>query len=105
MAEARRYGRIRRHLPQVLADDGIQWRSLPVAQPELRRQLEALTPARRWLKDQPEGSELDLDACVRAYTDRLSGYTSARQGGYRSCERRERDLCCLVLADLSLIFD
>ncbi|WP_374490509.1 nitric oxide reductase activation protein NorD [Zoogloea sp.] len=71
----------------------------------LRRQLEALTPARRWLKDQPEGSELDLDACVRAYTDRLSGYTSARQGGYRSCERRERDLCCLVLADLSLSTD
>ncbi|MBE2292167.1 MAG: CHASE2 domain-containing protein [Xanthomonadaceae bacterium] len=26
-----RDGRIRRHLPQVLADDGIQWRSLPVA--------------------------------------------------------------------------
>ncbi|MCA0184571.1 MAG: nitric oxide reductase [Proteobacteria bacterium] len=71
----------------------------------LRRQLEALTPARRWLKNQPDGQELDLDACVRAFTDRHSGHAASASGGYLSCERRERDLCCLVLADLSLSTD
>lgn len=71
----------------------------------LRRQLEALTPARRWLKNQPDGPELDLDACVRAYADRRTGHVAGDGGGYLSCERRERDLCCLVLADLSLSTD
>lgn len=71
----------------------------------LRRQLEALTPARRWLKNQPDGPELDIDACVRAYADRRTGHVAGSDGGYLSCERRERDLCCLVLADLSLSTD
>uniref|UniRef100_UPI003220322F nitric oxide reductase activation protein NorD n=1 Tax=Zoogloea sp. TaxID=49181 RepID=UPI003220322F len=71
----------------------------------LRRQLEALTPARRWVKNQPEGPELDIDACVRAYADRRTGHAAGSDGGYLSCERRERDLCCLVLADLSLSTD
>jgi nitric oxide reductase NorD protein len=71
----------------------------------LRRQLEALTPAKRWLKNQPDGPELDIDACVRAFADRRTGHVAASGGGYLSCERRERDLCCLVLADLSLSTD
>lgn len=71
----------------------------------LRRQLEALTPARRWIKNQPDGPELDIDACVRAYADRRTGHVAGSDGGYLSCERRERDLCCLVLADLSLSTD
>jgi nitric oxide reductase NorD protein len=71
----------------------------------LRHQFEALTPARRWLKNQPEGPELDIDACVRAFADRRTGHAAGSDGGYLSCERRERDLCCLVLADLSLSTD
>lgn len=71
----------------------------------LRHQLEALTPARRWLKNQPDGPELDIDACVRAFADRRTGHSVGASGGYLSCERRERDLCCLVLADLSLSTD
>jgi nitric oxide reductase NorD protein len=71
----------------------------------LRHQFEALTPARRWLKNQPEGPELDIDACVRAFADRRTGHVAGSDGGYLSCERRERDLCCLVLADLSLSTD
>ena len=71
----------------------------------LRHQLEALTPARRWLKNQPDGPELDIDACVRAFADRRTGHSVGAGGGYLSCERRERDLCCLVLADLSLSTD
>ena len=71
----------------------------------LRHQFEALTPARRWLKNQPEGPELDIDACVRAFADRRTGHAVSNAGGYLACERRERDLCCLVLADLSLSTD
>lgn len=85
----------------------------PVALPEhlrrparkLRSQFAALTPARRWLKAQPEGSELDLDACVRLHTDRLAGRHFSGAGAYRVQDRRERDLACLVLADLSLSTD
>ena len=62
-------------------------------------------PARRWLKNQPEGPELDIDACVRAFADRRTGHAVSNTGGYLACERRERDLCCLVLADLSLSTD
>lgn len=71
----------------------------------LRHQFEALTPARRWLKNQPDGPELDIDAVVRAFADRKTGHVTGDTGGYLSCERRERDLCCLVLADLSLSTD
>jgi nitric oxide reductase NorD protein len=70
----------------------------------LRQQFEAIAPGRRWLKNQPQGSEPDLDACVRALADRRAGARHA-EPAYLACERRERDLACLVLADLSLSTD
>ncbi len=75
------------------------------ASQRIRNQFEALTPSRRWLKAQPDGSEADLDAVVRAWTDRRSGRRHAEARQYLKCERRERDLACLVLADLSLSTD
>jgi nitric oxide reductase NorD protein len=71
----------------------------------IRRQLACLQPARSWLKAQPEGEEIDIDACVRGYADRRAGITGARSVGYLALQRRERDLACLVLADLSLSTD
>jgi nitric oxide reductase NorD protein len=71
---------------------------------KLRGQFAALAPQRRWLKAQPEGSELDVDACVRNHTDRASGHTPA-SGGYLAQARCERDLACLLLADLSMSTD
>ena len=71
----------------------------------LRHQFELLTPSRRWLKAQPDGSEADLDACVRQWTDRAVGHADGNSGRYLKCDRRERDLACLVLADLSLSTD
>lgn len=70
----------------------------------LHQQFAALQPGRRWLKGQPDGSEADLDAVVRACTDRACGRHPGEQL-YLSLERRERDLACLVLADLSLSTD
>ena len=70
----------------------------------LHRQFAALTPGRRWLKAQTDGSELDIDALVRATTDRAIGQHPSDQL-YLSLEKRERDLACLALADLSLSTD
>lgn len=71
----------------------------------LRGQFEALTPARVWVKGQHDGSELDLDACVQLAADRRSGMATAERGLYRAQHNRERDLSCLLLADLSLSTD
>lgn len=70
----------------------------------LHQQFAALQPGRRWLKAQPDGSELDLDAVVRAASDRACGRHPGEQL-HQSLEKRERDLACLVLADLSLSTD
>lgn len=70
----------------------------------LHQQFAALQPGRCWLRQQAEGIELDLDAVVRAQTDRQVGRTPSDRL-YRSLEKRQRDLACLVLADLSLSTD
>ena len=71
----------------------------------LRSQFAALAPARRWLKAQPEGSELDMDAWVRTQADRRSGTHGDDNRIYQAQVAQERDLACLVLADLSLSTD
>jgi nitric oxide reductase NorD protein len=71
---------------------------------KLRGQFAALAPQRRWLKGQPDGPELDVDACVRHHADRASGHTP-ESGGYLAQARCERDLACLLLADLSMSTD
>ncbi|CAI06231.1 nitric oxide reductase activation protein NorD [Aromatoleum aromaticum] len=70
----------------------------------LHQQFAALQPGRRWLKGRSDGTELDLDAVVRAQTDRSVGRNPSDQL-YLSLEKRERDLACMVLADLSLSTD
>ena len=77
----------------------------------LKQQFSALVPQRHWLKGQPDGSEPDIDACVRLYTDHLAARLSGggahdmKQDVYLAQQHRERDLSCLVLADLSLSSD
>ncbi|MCX8087200.1 MAG: VWA domain-containing protein [Rhodocyclaceae bacterium] len=72
---------------------------------KLKNQFAALAPVRRWLKAQPEGTELDIDACVRIAADRLAGWHFSGAGAYLNYRPTERDLACLVLADLSLSTD
>ena len=71
----------------------------------LRSQFEALTPAKVWLKGQFDGTELDLDACVQFTADRISGLEARETGLYKAHHYRDRDLACLLLADLSLSTD
>lgn len=70
----------------------------------IRSQFEALTPARVWINGQFDGSEPDLNAYVQFAADRLSGH-AAERGLYRAHHYRDRDLACLMLADLSLSTD
>jgi nitric oxide reductase NorD protein len=71
----------------------------------LRRQFEILRPGRGWRHGQPDGEELDLDACVRHAADCAGGYYNDKQGLYRQSAHQERDLACLLLADLSMSTD
>lgn len=71
----------------------------------LRNQFAALAPTRRWLKAQPDGSEPDIDAWVRQQADRQAGHDGFGAGLYLNQVQQERDLACLVLADLSLSTD
>jgi len=71
----------------------------------LRRQFQALAPARIWLRARPDGQELDLDACVRHSADRAAGAGIGSDALYRELRQGARDLACLLLADLSLSTD
>lgn len=71
----------------------------------IRQQFEALTPSRIWLKRQFDGSEIDLDACLEHATDRHLRRPAPERGLYKSMRAQQRDLACLLLADLSLSTD
>ena len=58
-----------------------------------------------WQRGQADGNEIDLDAYLRFATERLSGVCSAEPGLYRDLRVGDRDLACLLLADLSLSTD
>jgi len=71
----------------------------------LRSQFQALAPAKSWLKMQPDGEEIDLDAWMQHQTDLIGGLAGQERGLYRAQVRQQRDLACLLLADLSLSTD
>lgn len=71
----------------------------------LRSQFQALAPTKIWLKGQQDGEEIDLDAWVRQEADLLSGIYADGHGLYCAQVNRQRDLACLLLADLSLSTD
>ena len=71
----------------------------------LRSQFAALAPERVWLRAQEDGGELDMEAWIRARADRLAGVNGDDNRIYQAMHQQERDLACLVLADLSLSTD
>ncbi len=70
----------------------------------LRQRFAALVDSRRRQRGQSDGDEIDLDACIRHVADRHHGATPV-PGLY--CARRalDRELACLLLADLSMSTD
>lgn len=79
--------------------------SLRAVARRLRSQFQTLAPTRSWLKAQPDGSEIDLDAWLQYETVRFVGQQAAERGLYRAQVNPQRDLACLLLADLSLSTD
>lgn len=70
----------------------------------LRNRFAALVDSRRWQRGQNDGEEIDLDASIRHYADRRSGVVS-EAALYCSRRHQDRDLACLLLADLSMSTD
>ena len=64
----------------------------------LHHQLAMLNPERQMHRRQTHGDDIDLDALIRARTDAGTG----QQDCYQQVRRNQRDLACLLLADLSL---
>ena len=71
----------------------------------LRQQFELLRPQRVWLNRQNDGSELDLENYINQLSERKLGKMSAEMPVYRNNRPQQRDLSCLLLADLSLSTD
>ncbi|MFB1010229.1 MAG: VWA domain-containing protein, partial [Thiopseudomonas sp.] len=76
---------------------------LPLAK-KVRRQFEHLRAEPQWLRQQTQGSELDLQACVDFQVERKLGHAH-EPGLFMDRRRQHRDLSCLALADLSMSTD
>ncbi|MEB8430648.1 VWA domain-containing protein [Cocleimonas sp. KMM 6892] len=72
---------------------------------KVRRQFEVLKPQRVWKNRQNDGTELDLENYVNYLTDRRHGHVQSDTPVYRELRNQNRDLSCLLLADLSLSTD
>jgi len=70
----------------------------------LQRQFEQLRNDRQWLRQQPQGSELDLQAWLDFYVERSHGQCAER-GLFLAQRQTRRDLACLLLADVSMSTD
>ena len=71
----------------------------------LRAQFQQLTPVRMWHKAQPDGAEIDLDAYQHFAAERAAGRASGDPALYQDLRTGDRELACLLLADLSLSTD
>ncbi|OOZ42209.1 nitric oxide reductase [Solemya pervernicosa gill symbiont] len=71
----------------------------------VKNRFQLLAPSRVWLRGQPDGSEIDLDAYERFAAQLASGHAQGDARLYRDMRNGGRDLACLLLADLSLSTD
>ena len=70
----------------------------------IQAQFEQLRSVRYWLKAQPQGEELDLSAWLDFHVESKVA-PSAEKGLFQSFRGNNRDLSCLLLADLSMSTD
>jgi len=71
---------------------------------KLKNQFQALAPARHWRNGQQDGQEIDVERWLRFASDKKAGAASADQL-YKEMRSGNRDMCCTLLADLSLSTD
>lgn len=93
---------------QMMVPRGSEPQSLPARlaplASRLRRQFEHLRNDRQWLRQQPQGSELDMQAWLDFHVERQHGQCAER-GLFMEQRNNRRDLACLLLADLSMSTD
>ncbi|MEB0046696.1 MULTISPECIES: nitric oxide reductase activation protein NorD [unclassified Pseudomonas] len=77
---------------------------LKVSALRLRRQFEHVRNDRQWLRQQPQGTELDLQAWLDFHVEREHGWCAER-GLFMEQRQTRRDLACLLLADVSMSTD
>jgi len=70
----------------------------------IQAQFEQLRSVRYWLKAQPQGEEIDLSTWLDFYVESKIA-PSAEKGLFKSFRGNNRDLSCLLLADLSMSTD
>ena len=70
----------------------------------VRREFEALRPRRELLRGQLDGSELDMDAVIRAHCD-LAATGESNDRLYVATRKQARDLAVSILVDISLSTD
>ena len=95
-------------LKEVCSDTGVDGElpsNLKVIANKLKRQFESLVSLRYWQRNQQDGEEIDLDAWIRLRSDISRNMSSAEEGLYQAHFVKERDLSCLLLADLSISTD
>ena len=95
-------------LKEICSDAGIKAElpsNLKVIASKLKRQFESLASLKYWQRNQSDGEEIDVDAWIRLKSDILRSVNSAEDGLYQAHVVKERDLSCLLLADLSISTD
>ncbi|MBO9356439.1 VWA domain-containing protein [Bordetella petrii] len=98
-----RYVHVQMMAPRLSEPAGLPPRLAPLAK-RLRRQFEHLRSDRQWLRQQPVGSEIDLQAWIDFQIERRHGHCAER-GWFQERRQTRRDLACLLLADLSMSTD
>lgn len=93
-------------LQPMLADDaepsGVPGHLTKTAN-QLRHRFSALKFQQHWLRRQPLGSELDLDACIESIVE--PDTNTDNDNFYKHRKESQRDISCLLLADLSMSTD
>ncbi len=69
---------------------------------KLTRLLRTMLPQDVWIRNQLDGDELDIGACVDYQADVMHGRATGERGLYRKRIRQNRDMACLLIADLSM---
>ncbi|TDR23386.1 nitric oxide reductase activation protein NorD [Marinicella litoralis] len=93
-------------LMQITASESVTWpHQLQRQAQQLKRQFEALKPQRQWLNQQTDGEEPDLLSFIDYTADKRAGRSNTDPKLYRNLQHKQRDLCSLILTDLSLSTD
>ncbi|GJM05938.1 MAG: hypothetical protein DHS20C09_19340 [marine bacterium B5-7] len=93
-------------LMQITPSESVIWSSqLQRQAQQLKRQFEALKPQRQWLNQQIDGEEPDLLSFIDYTADKRAGRSNTEPKLYRNLHHKQRDLCSLILTDLSLSTD